>query len=420
MVSNALYPDRIALLYKDMLIGFVFLFFMFQEDSGHMLHRIREQIGHATFALALFFLFICLGQIFNPHSPGLVLGMLGFKNYFLGWLLLPMAYAYIDNPESVRKFFAIQVLFSIPVNIFGIYQFFAGPEFLVRHFGGAYEGAMFHAAVEGQTTYTRILGTFASTGQYSNFLQANAMFCFALILTAKTSKDRILWTFCQVLNLLAIMGAGSRGAVVILGICLITLGLIAKGKRPFIASALIAGIIFYFGFNWLGHGVADRFKTLKNINMVKERTYETTGGIFIQQLNEYPMGKGLGSASTGARHLQMTMPSKKRQSWVLVENFPAKLQVETGIVGVCVFFLFLFLLLSRWRNYWMPYLQFEENQIGLPLSAYVLTNLAVLSFFGILDTPPGYLYLWTVMGMIIKLVDLSEAETSSQYPAMAA
>ena len=62
--------------------------------------------------------------------------------------------------------------------------------------------------------------------------------------------------------------------------------------------------------------------------MIQERTFTTTSAMFVDYLDRYPIGIGLGAASQASRYLPGLEGTR-----ILVENYASKLQVETGFRG---------------------------------------------------------------------------------------
>src|ERR1043166_8514990 len=84
-VANLFYPAKLPLLYKDFLIGLVYFFFCLKEHVAHEVGELKRGTGEAAWLCAMAFAVVCFAQIFNPASPGLLLGVLGFKTTFFYW-----------------------------------------------------------------------------------------------------------------------------------------------------------------------------------------------------------------------------------------------------------------------------------------------------------------------------------------------
>lgn len=408
-ISNWLYPARVPLLYRDIFVLGVYVLFIGQEPVGAWIGQLRERIGRGPWLLMMSFMFVGLLQIFNPLLPNALVGLLGFKVLFFYWPLALLAYAYVDTLERARGLFKTIVYCSVPINLFGLYQFWQGPEFLVTTFGPGFERAAIMAHVEGATrsdeTFLRVIGTFASSGQFSSFLIANAMLSFALLFSSRRKRDWWVFGGCAILDFLTMLATGSRGGLVTLVLTVGMLALLSSSVRRSLLIAIVVASSLYVGFEWLGGNVVARFESLRDMEMVRHRTLETTPAMLISLIEEYPLGRGLGSGSTASRHILV----EDSTDWELVENDPSKLQLETGIFGVILFYLLVMTLSMRWIRKWHKTLDKATFDFVAPLSAYCLTRFALSFLIGGFDTPPTAVFFWALVGIVARLSALSNA-----------
>src|SRR3970040_2102894 len=60
-------------------------------------------------------------QVFNPHLPNILVGLIGLRVSLLYALLMPVGYWFFDSRERSVRFFIFLTLISIPVAAFGIF-----------------------------------------------------------------------------------------------------------------------------------------------------------------------------------------------------------------------------------------------------------------------------------------------------------
>ena len=77
------------------------------------------------FPLSLFVWFAAF-QIFNPNSPSVFYGLLGFKLDFFYLPMMFVGYALIRNREDLRKFLAGNAILAIVICAAGILQAILG------------------------------------------------------------------------------------------------------------------------------------------------------------------------------------------------------------------------------------------------------------------------------------------------------
>jgi uncharacterized membrane protein YhaH (DUF805 family) len=401
-ISNWMYPNRLPLLYRDVLILGVYVLFLIREPTLVWAKRLRDRVGRSAWFLAMLFLCVGIIQAFNPLLPAVLVGFLGFKVLFFYWPLAMLAFAYTNSLGRAQRLAAAIVLFSIPINLFGLYQFWQGPEFLGAAFGPGFERATALAYIEepeSDESFVRVIGTFASTGQYTGFLLVNSMLTIALWFTAERRLTAVVWVGCSLLNVLGMLATGSRTGLVGLAMEVALVVILCRRTWRALAVAVAAAVGLYYGFTWLGESVVLRFESLGNVEMVRDRTLETTTQMFAMLLERYPLGRGLGTGSTASRHLL----GEDSDDWDLVENDLSKLQLETGIVGVAAFYLFLTALGLRWLGRWRRSLVDPVLGFVAPLSAYCLTRIAFAFIVGGFDSPPGSVFFWALVGTVARL-----------------
>jgi O-antigen ligase len=406
-ISNYFYPAILPLLYRDFLILLTYFFFIQQEPFWEWVSKLRESLGLFPWLLGILFLLISALQVFNSNLPTLLVGLLGFKVSCLYWFLAPLAYAYATDLKTARKPLSMLFALSVPINFFGLYQFYAGPDFLVDTFGVGFERAIIMTAYDGamnpEDFFLRIIGTFASSGQYANFLTLNIFVGFSLLLTVRTRRRRWLIIPCILLNSIALLATGSRGALLtLLGMSVIFAVLNPGIRRWFWVGTLVAAGL-YFGFQQLGEAVFLRLESIQDVEMISNRTIETTPVMFMDLFNEAPFGKGMGLATGASRYLVGEDSMDTR----LIENHPSKLQLETGIGGVLVFYAFVIALLLRWLTAWRVSTHHAIRDLTAPLSAYCLSILLLSFIIGGFDSPPQSVFFWTLVGTLARLSNAS-------------
>jgi hypothetical protein len=110
---------------KDILVAFVYI------SLFAAIRKKREKRFRAPFLLFLSFFFLLgLLQVFNPNSPHILYGLLGFKTYFYYVPLIYVGYALIRNDEDLRKFLVVNVALAGLIGSLGIAQAILGNSFL--------------------------------------------------------------------------------------------------------------------------------------------------------------------------------------------------------------------------------------------------------------------------------------------------
>ena len=92
---------------KDILAGVVYISFFVA------LRKHKEKLFRPLFLLPLFlFAWLAAAQIFNPNTPSILYGLLGFKMYFYFVPLMFLGYSLIRDEEDLRKFLVVNALLA--------------------------------------------------------------------------------------------------------------------------------------------------------------------------------------------------------------------------------------------------------------------------------------------------------------------
>ncbi len=410
-ISNFFYPAKLPFLFKDIFILVVYiLFFITREPEKRWVFEFKKSIGAGNWYLAASVILVGMLQLFNPGVPSIPVAILGFKTTFFYWPLAILAYAYIDDSNSLRRFLKTIVYFSVPICIFGIFQFWQDLGFMVRVFGPGFQRAIITTTGESSVSgsFMRVFGTFASSGQFTQFLVINTLFILGLFFSSTNKLEKSMLIGCLILNYISILCTGSRAGLLLLFPTSFLFVILCRWLWRSFFIALVLFMSLNFGFSYLGRAVLSRFQTARDVGMVRSRTIESTTGMFKIYLEEHPFGRGMGTATLASRHLLGEMPSEVE----MIENYPTKLLCELGIAGVLLFYLLLLGLAIHWITHWLKFIDRQTHVIISALSAYCLT-MFVFALFGIIENPPVGIFLWAEIGMVAKLATFQPYD---QYP----
>ncbi len=406
------FPSTLMHFIKDIALIMTLFFFMMKEPLKDWMSALGKSLGSGI-VLSMGTLFaIGVLQVFNPLSPGLLRGVLGIKLMYMPWVGILLGYAYADGPEQIEKVFKAIAIASIPINLFGVVQYMSDPNYMIMTFGPGFLANSSMANIYGVSSadsFVRIIGTFASSAHYALFLSMNTMICFALYFTGRRSK--YFWLAVLLLNLFALLQTGSRGGFLVSLLMVAIFATLSRQGRPMITVLFITVVGMMIAFSTLKASVATRFKTVTEVKNLSERTVGTAPKQFTKYLNEFPMGKGIGSAAQAARHL-----GKREGKFYLVENYISKMQLELGIVGVIVFYLMIFLLMSRWFFTWLP--PPSTNNLyffAIAITAYCAGQFTVGTLFSSIETPPASVFLWVFTGFMARIATYDFRDNSYSH-----
>lgn len=107
----------------------------------------------------------------------------------------------------------------------------------------------------------------------------------------------------------------------------------------------IGWLVMLIGLGWTvsSEQRLQRFMTLQDTEVVASRVYASVNHTFIERALEYPMGNGLGGGGTS---LPYFLQDRVRNP-VTIENEYARIMLEQGIPGLCLWLVFIVWLFTR-------------------------------------------------------------------------
>jgi len=391
LVVNLFYPNPLAYLPKDVMIVMLYLGLMGQTGNS-------GSVSKFTMPFA-FFALVCLMFVAMP-TPVAPMGLaVALKQRLLYIPLMFAGYHFLRGDADLATLLRVIAWSSIPVSLFGIFLFFAGPSWL-GSVGADYSHVFFSTAGAGGEHFYRVPGTFNSPGQYGAYLYIVSSMLIGFLLVSKLSaRDRRMILLALVCLVPAMLVSGSRTPLLLF---FVQSGLIAMMSRQLSRAGLAAGIgylVVILSLEFLGVGVADRMEST-----ISQENFERFNGTFFGQLwftsmLANPLGDGLAVATIGARHFSQTGVR-------LVESYLGVLGTEMGIMGVAAFLglaIPIVVYLTRSRA-WMSAAPAHPIWVALYLQT-MFTILLTSNSTG-LDAIPGNLYFWFFAGVAVKMIDL--------------
>lgn len=393
LVVNFFYPNPIAYLPKDVLITFLYLGLLANPSAR------GGGIGGITVPFAVFAA-VCAFYTIMPTPVSPIGISVAVKQRVFYIPLMYAGYHFVRGDADLARLLRVMAWSSIPVSLFGIYLFFGGP-YVLRDMGADYSYVFFSTVGEARQAFWRVPGTFNSPGQFGHYLSTVATMLVGFLLVKGLSKpDRRMILMALACIMPAMLVTGSRTPLILF---LLLAGLTAMLSRQLSRTGVLAGVLYVLvviSLNYLGAGVADRVSSIVSAENMQRAANTLFGQLWIPQLIEDPIGRGLGIATLGARHF---MPAG---TILLVESYLGILSMEMGVLGVSAFIalgVVIAVRLVRVRG-WMR--DAPGRSIWNAMFLFMLLNLALTVNSAGLDAIPLNLYFWFFLGVLIKMVDL--------------
>jgi hypothetical protein len=213
-----LFPGAQDLVYlaKDVLLVGVYLGYLRQR--GQL--RYRQPPMPVLYSALAFGALVGLLQIFNPRLPNLLVGVFGFKAYFLYVPILFVLPAAFSSDRELVIFLRRYILLSIPVGILAAAQFLSPASSMLNTYARATEGiGPGYVSTFGSSQFVRVTATFSYITGYSSYLVAMTILTLAYLAAVRWRLQRNVSIFLSLgMALLGMLMTGSRGPVFMLAL----------------------------------------------------------------------------------------------------------------------------------------------------------------------------------------------------------
>jgi len=412
---------------KDALAGLVYVSLYVDVRRG------RVRLFRPPFLLFLMvFLWLGILQVFNPNSPHILYGLMGFKIYFYYIPLMFVGYALIENDDDLRKFLVINGLLAGVISMIGIIQAIAGHSFL-NPTTLAPElvelGNLDKVTPLTQQILSLPSSVFVSSGRFSEFLTLAAILIMgsAGYVLLHTKRNRALMFIVFGIVGVATLFSGSRGAIMLALISAMVLSvgflwgapwrwkqahrMVAAIRRSFIVAALgLTAIVLIFP-DEAGSRIAFYTETLlpgSSAYQLGNRSWTYPIYNFALAFTDpnWVLGNGIGTGSLGTQYVAKIL-GRRFQSVNVEEGF-GLLILEMGILAP-----FPWILWSSSLVYysWRVVLGLRETRF-FPIAFAILWNSFLMLFiltYGSITSFQNYvsnMYLWLLTGVLFKLPTL--------------
>lgn len=412
---------------KDVLLGLIYLSFI------AALRKRREKVLRPRFFLPLvLFAWLAGMQIFNPNSPSVLYGLLGFKLYFYYVPLLFVGYAFIQSEEDLRKFLVVNGVLAGVISLLGIIQAILGNSFLnptvlapeLQDLGNLYKVS----PLSGQLL-SLPNSVFVSAGRFGLYLilMTILMIGAAGYLVLYTERSRKVVFVVIALLGGAVLLNGSRGAVMYSAASALVLAAaflwgapwrqrqahrsLRAARRSLIMATLgLAAIILIFP-NEAASRIALYAETLLPSSPAYEvsiRTWDYPINNLLSAFDQpnWMLGNGTGTASLGVQYVSKLIGQRRPQ--VGVEEGYGQLILEMGILAPFMWILWTAALLY---SSWKVVRRLRGTRLFPIAFAIIWYAFLLLYPFTYTGLPPyqNYVtnaYLWLLVGILFRLPDL--------------
>ncbi len=348
--------------------------------------------------------------------PGatLLVRMAGLRS----WILFPMAaliaMSAIRTVGQVRAYIGLLMILCVITALYGIRQYFAGPEVLldIGELAQLRHGSTLRYVLGSGRLGFRAFSTFTFPGPFA------AMMVFGILLAAGTvtsklekPKTRWMYGFLIPLFFIGLTVSGTRAALIILALGLVTLfwyrrlTLVQMLLVPFGIIAVHLTTVFAAG------QLLDRFRTL----LVEEGLFwlyvSAPIKTALEYLAEHPFGIGLGRTGIGVPFaITQRMPT---DYFVFTDGDVGRAAVEMGLLGLVIILLIVVVVVL----YAPPALRTlrgsSADATALGIGPLLIASAVGISIGSPLSSIPHGLIWWFLFGALMKLAMMRSQELAA-------
>jgi hypothetical protein len=358
-----------------------------------------------------------LVQVWNPALPNLLVGLFGFKSYFLYvplvWVL-PAAYR---EPRDLARFLYRYALLAIPVGVLALLQF-ASPASSALNTYARVPQEFGNIVTFGSSSHVRVTATFSFITGYVSFLFASAVLLLSLLsLAGWRLKGNWPLHASLAMTFLGMLLSGSRWPVLVLAVLLPLYWLLAvapdRRASSMTARILMAGVLVGAA---LSYSAAEAVTAYAGRALGSTDTGSRLLSPFLQPLSYLgvagPFGYGIGATHQAAPALVPDQPPYLWVDGLLLEEESARVLVELGLVGFGLVYgirlLLLLLALHQARRLRAP----VARSLATACFLFFLAHL----FGGVVFNVTAGVYYWFFAGLLLLAEQLEQPAVAAASP----
>lgn len=337
---------------KDVLFLGAYVGF-FQARDRLRLHYPQAPLIYAGLALGIG---MGLFEIFNPQLPNFLVGVLGFKSYFLYVPLLFVVPAVFPDDRALAHFLKRYVLLAIPVGLLSTAQFFSPPGSILNTYARP-TSDITAISTFGTSAFVRTTGTFSYISGYTSYLLTTTVLILIILTTTRWRFRGNLQVFAALgLTFLGILMSGSRGPFLLLGLVFPLywwLAVVREGQSGQTFVRLLLGLgLLVAGLSSAGEQAVTAFgERVSGSQDVASRLAAPFMSPFDMLPYAGPLGYGIGATHQAASALTGGVMSDAWLGNIAPESESGRVMLELGPLGfILVYFVRVSLALFSFRQ----------------------------------------------------------------------
>lgn len=244
-------------------------------------------------------------------------------------LAIPLTLLYANKVADLDRFIKFIIFFSVLASIWGLKQFFLGPDQAETTWLNEGKNRSTHVLFG----VLRIFSFFSDAGQFGAGIAQSGVIATVISLGPFSWKTRIIAAICGLLFFFLMILSGTRGALIVPVAGMMSYLFASRNFKLLIAGMLMMGAIFVFlKYTTIGQQFyqVQRMRTALDPNDASLRVRLTNRVIINDYLKDKPFGAGIGtSGSWGQRFTPGTLLAETPN-----DGWYVRIKAETGVVGL--------------------------------------------------------------------------------------
>jgi len=375
-------------------------------------------------------------QIFNPASPSILFGLLGFKLFFFYVPLMTVGYAYLSSEQYLRRFFFLNLVVVLIIGSLGIAQSILGHTFLnpqnmqedIRELATSYR----ISPISGLSLY-RPTSVFVSGGRYADYLGIAWILAlgFTGYLLFRQKQGRVVAFIAVAVTAAALVLSSSRGcfiwgmiAAMVFSAAFLwgapwhnrevmrVLRTIHRTALGIIAAFVLLTVLFPEALNSRLSFYYETMAPSSSASELVHRSWDYPVANFLGAFtfDRWPYGYGIGTCGLGIQYVSRIFHVTPLN--VGVESGFGAIVLQLGIVGLLLWVIMSgAILISAWNivlklrgSIWFP--------LGFAIFWFIFLIFVPYTYGGIVAYSDFVLnaYLWVLLGMLFRLPEFALAQ----------
>lgn len=387
------------------LLFFSFVKFIFYNNFKKLFFKIFNKYFYTAF-FVLIFSFITILWSVNPHLSfyGSLERQAGWLNefyLFLFFIVLTLNLVIAKNKSNkIKNLLITSVLSSFVVSFYAVCQFL-GWDFVVWD--------------EPVKETGRAISTLGQPNFLGSFLLMTIPFSLCLAIGSKRLYLKIVYIFFFIIQLLAIIFSGSRGAwvgLIVASFLILILFYYKKSKSLFfggIAIIVIALLFLIFSNNFISHRFKESFNFSSGSTSVRSYIWSAS----LNVLDERDWGYGLENQKDALwRYYQINwaVDSKVNVVFDRAHNLALDIVLSIGLIGLFFYLWFYYFVFRLAINNIR-----EDKNIIISLAVFWSLVAYLVSLFFNFSVVATSLYFWMIISLLVALNFVSTPYVKEEY-----